>query len=70
MNGSTASLDGAFQQIFSDPSFQILGATTEEKIANLISAIQRLNRGRQQGLYVNLGGTNGSVTAGASGKKK
>ncbi len=70
VNGSTASLDGAFQQIFSDPSFQIPGATTEEKIANLISAIQRLNRGRQQGLYVNLGGTNGSVTAGASGKKK
>ncbi len=70
VNGSTASLDVAFQRIFSDPSFKIPGATTEEKIANLISAIQRLNRGRQQGLYVNLGGTNGSTTASASGKKK
>lgn len=46
-------------RLFSNPQFRIPGNTVPEQLDALVSAIVRLNRGRQEGLYVNLGGTLG-----------
>lgn len=57
-NGLT-SLTIDFQSVFSDPMFVIPGATLEEQYQNLIAAILNLNKGRKEGIYVNLGGKPG-----------
>jgi predicted nucleic acid-binding Zn-ribbon protein len=42
---------------FNDPGFQIPGATPQEQLQNLVTAIDQLNPGQKHALYKNLGGT-------------
>ena len=44
------------RQAFNDPTFTIPGASPAQQLTNLTDAVARLNRGRLQGVYENLGG--------------
>ena len=59
-----ANLTQSLQSAFTDPQFSIPGANPNEQIENLVGAIENLNYGQRQALYLNLGGTAGN------GKKK
>lgn len=50
------SVQNDFRVVFNNPNFVIPGATPLEQYQNLINAILNLNKGRKEGLYVNLGG--------------
>lgn len=57
--GGLSSLQKDFQAMFNSPTFVIPGATALEQYQHLISAVLNLNKGRKEGLYVNLGGKPG-----------
>lgn len=44
------------RSVFGNPAFVLPGGTPFEQLQNVVNAITRLNRGRKEGLYVNLGG--------------
>jgi outer membrane murein-binding lipoprotein Lpp len=44
---------------FGDPRFTLPGSTPFEQLRNLVDAVMELNRGRKEGVYVNLGGRPG-----------
>jgi hypothetical protein len=56
VNSGLSNIQQNFVQVFSNPQFTIPGATPLEQYQNLVDAILGLNRGRLQGLYMNLGG--------------
>ena len=56
VNGGLSNSQQTLAQVFSNPQFTIPGATPLEQYQNLVNAILGLNRGRLEGLYMNLGG--------------
>ncbi|MEW6214834.1 MAG: PKD domain-containing protein, partial [Nitrospirota bacterium] len=53
------SIETDFQSVFNDPDFIIPGDTLLEKFQALNQAVLDLNKGRKEGIYVNLGGKPG-----------
>lgn len=53
------SIDTDFQNVFNDPDFAVPGDTLLEKFEALTQAVLDLNKGRKEGIYVNLGGKPG-----------
>jgi N-acetylneuraminic acid mutarotase len=56
VNSGLSNIQQALGQAFSNPQFTVPGATPLERYQNLVNAILSLNRGRLQGVYMNLGG--------------
>jgi hypothetical protein len=49
-------LTAGFRSAFGDAAFVIPGATVPEQVAALVAAIEKLNHGQRQALFVQLGG--------------
>jgi len=56
VNDFLNSIEQDLRRTFNDPRFTIPGATTQQRLQNLMNAILSLNRGRKEGLYQALGG--------------
>jgi chromosome segregation ATPase len=59
LNGALAAIQLDLQLSFSDPAFVLPGATTLDRLQNLVTALVTLERGRKLGVYTNLGGRAG-----------
>jgi hypothetical protein len=56
MVSSVTSFQDDLRQVFADPGFVVPGATPLEQLQAIVQAVIGLNKGRKQGVYVNLGG--------------
>lgn len=56
VTSALGSISQFFASTFNVPSFTLAGSTSGQKVQALCAAIQRLNHGQQQALFLNLGG--------------